>query len=175
LTAQAEGIVAADFFHLDTVLGKRLYAMAFLEHGTRKLHISGVTSHPTRDWTVQQARNVVGELGTRMEALRFVLRDRDTKYGASFDAVFQSEGMDVLLSAPWAPRMNAHCERVIGTVRREALDPVLIMNEAHAQRVLAEYQDHYNAHRPHQSRNQQPPDAASEPSRANHLASRRLL
>ncbi|MDJ0346425.1 integrase core domain-containing protein [Streptomyces sp. H10-C2] len=175
LTAQAEGIIAADFFHLDTVLGKRLYAMAFLEHGTRKLRITGVTSRPTRAWTVQQARNVAGELGTRMETLRFVLRDRDAKYDASFDAVFRSEDVDVLLSAPRVPRMNAHCERVIGTVRREALDHVLIMNEAHAQRVLAEYQDHYNAHRPQQSRNQQPPGAVREPTRANDPDSRRLL
>ena len=87
LTAQAEGIIAADFFHIDTVLGKRLYALAFFEHGTRRQHITGVTAHPTRDWTVQQARNLAGELGARMESLRFLLRDRDGKYGDAFDAV----------------------------------------------------------------------------------------
>ncbi|WP_240503218.1 transposase, partial [Streptomyces prasinopilosus] len=81
-----------------------------------------------------------------------MLRDRDTKYTEAFDAVFQSEDVDVLLSAPRAPRMNAHCERVIGTIRREALDHVLIVNEAHARRVLGRYQDHYNGHRPHQAR-----------------------
>ncbi|MGR8012109.1 integrase core domain-containing protein [Streptomyces hypolithicus] len=177
LTAQAEGIIAADFFHVDTVLGTRLYAMAFLEHGSRKLHITGVTSHPTRAWTLQQARNLADNLGTRMESLRFVLRDRDAKYDASFDAVFQSEDIDVLLSAPQAPRMNACCERVIGTVRREALDHVLITSEAHARRVLAEYQSHYNGHRPHQSRNQQPPDAQEQPASAStdDLGNRRLL
>ncbi|WP_369405348.1 integrase core domain-containing protein [Streptacidiphilus melanogenes] len=93
---------------------------------------------------------------------QFVLRDRDSKYTEAFDAVFEAEDIDVLLSAPRAPRMNAYCERVIGTIRREVLDHVLVMNEAHARRVLAEYQDHYNAHRPHRSRDQRPPEAAHQ-------------
>ncbi|CAL9327841.1 hypothetical protein SUDANB15_00007 [Streptomyces sp. enrichment culture] len=163
LTAQAEGIIAADFFHLDTVLGKRLHVPAFLEHGTRRLHLTGVTAQPTGQWAVQQARNLAADFGTRMESLRFMLRDRDTKYTEAFDAVFQSEDVDVLLSAPRAPRMNAHCERVIGTIRREALDHVLIVNEAHARRVLGRYQDHYNGHRPHQALDQLPPDVSEEP------------
>ena len=184
LTAQAEGIIAADFFHVDTVLGTRLYAMAFLEHGTLPqpsaggapcLHITGVTTHPTGQWATQQARNLAADLGTRMESLRFVLRDRDTKYTESFDAIFQSEDMDVLLSAPRAPRMNAHCERVIRTIRREALDHVLIINQAHARRVLTEYQDHYNRHRPHQARAQRPTDTAEQPTTIEDLNGRRLL
>ena len=160
LTAQAEGIIAADFFHIDTITGKRLYALAFLEHGNRKLHITGVTAHPTAQWAVRQARNLTADLGSRVDSLRFVLRDRDSKYTGAFDAVFEAEGIDVLLSAPRAPRMNAHCERVIGTIRREALDHVLVINEAHARRVLTEYQQHYNNHRPHRSRDQRPPGAA---------------
>jgi hypothetical protein len=128
----SSGIVAADFFHIDTITGRRLYALAFLEHGTRRLHITGVTAHPTAQWAVQQARNLTADLGARVESLRFVLRDREGKYTDSFDAVFEAEGIDVLLSAPQAPRMNAHCERAIGTIRREALDHVLVMNEVHA-------------------------------------------
>jgi transposase InsO family protein len=175
LTAQAEGIIAADFFHMDTVLGTRLYAMAFLEHGTRRLHVTGVTRHPTGEWATQQARNLAADLGTRVESLRFILRDRDTKYTASFDAVFEAEEMDVLLSAPRAPRMNAHCERVIGTVRREVLDHVLVLNDAHARRVLAEYRDHYNGHRPHRARAQRPPDVVEQPAPVHDLDGRRLL
>ncbi|MFE7113051.1 integrase core domain-containing protein [Streptomyces sp. NPDC057575] len=163
LTAQAEGIIAADFFHIDTVLGKRLYALAFLEHGTRRLHITGITANPTREWTVQQARNLAADLGIRMESLRFLLRDRDGKCGEAFDFVFEAEEIQILRSAPRAPRMNAHCERVIGSIRREALDHVLILNEAHARKVLAVYQSHYNEHRPHQARTQLPPDAQNQP------------
>jgi transposase InsO family protein len=175
LTAQAEGILAADFFHIDTALGTRMYAIAFLEHGTRRLHITGVTRHPTGAWATQQARNVAADLGTRMESLRFALRDRDTKYTESFDAIFQSEDMDILISAPRVPRMNAHCERVIRTIRHEALDHVLIINQAHARRVLTEFQDHYNRHRPHQARAQRPPDAAEQPTIIDDLNGRRLL
>ncbi|WP_307821714.1 integrase core domain-containing protein [Streptomyces coffeae] len=157
---------------IDTALGHRLYALAFLEHGTRRLHI---TDPPSREWAVQQARNVAADLGVRTESLRFLLRDRDGKYGSAFDAVFQAEDMDVPLSAPRAPRMNAHCERVIGTIRREALDHVLIMNEAHARHVLADFQRLYNTHRPHRSRNQRPPDAQDQPATVHDPGSRRLL
>lgn len=174
LTAQAEGILAVDFFHIDTVLGRRLYALTFLEHGTRRLHITGVTANPTRHWTLQQARNLAADLGKRMESLRFLLRDRDGKYGAAFDAVFEAEELDVIKSAARAPRMNAHCERVIGSIRREVLDHVLILNEAHARQVLAAYQQHHNEHRPHQARNQLPPNAHEQPAATN-IDSPRLL
>ncbi|GAA3438603.1 integrase core domain-containing protein [Kutzneria kofuensis] len=107
-------------------------------------------------------RNLARDLGGRVESLRFLLRDRDSKYTASFDGVFAAEEMKVLLSAPQAPRMNGHCERVIGTLRLEVLDHVLTMNEAHTGRVLAAYRDHYNRHRPHRSRYQQPPDAQEQ-------------
>ncbi|MFS8102124.1 transposase [Lentzea alba] len=129
----------------------------FLEHGTRRLHTTGVTTHPTQDWTVQQARNLAADLGTRMESLRSLLHDRDGKYGKTFDTVFEAEELRVIKSAPQAPRMNAHCERVIGTLRRELLDHGLITGEAHARHVLKTYQEHYNRHRPHQARDQLPP------------------
>lgn len=175
LTTQAEGIIAADFFHVDTITGRRLYALAFLEHHTRKLRITGVTAHPTAQWALQQARNLASDLDSRVESLRFLLRDRDRKYTVSFDAVFAAEEMKVLLSAPQAPRMNAHCERVIGTIRREVLDHVLIMNEAHAEQVLAEYQEHYNRHRPHRSRDQRPPDVQEHPCSVRDFEARRLV
>ncbi|MFE9975695.1 integrase core domain-containing protein [Streptomyces hirsutus] len=100
---------------------------------------------------MQQARNLAADLGMRMKSLRFLLRDRDGKYGAAFDMVLEAEELEVILSAPRVPRMNAHCERIIGSIRREMLDHVLIVNEAHARQVLAAYRRHYNTHRPHQA------------------------
>ncbi|QMU80515.1 transposase family protein [Streptacidiphilus sp. PB12-B1b] len=175
LTAQAQVIVAADFFHLDTALGQRLYAMAFLEHGTRRLHLTPVTAHPSGQWAVQQAREFTTALADRGERIRFLLRDRDTKYTTSFDAVFTAENTEILLTAPRAPKMNAHCERVIGTIRREALDHILIMNASHATKVLAEFADHYNRHRPHRSRGQLPPDASQQTPPTIDIRNRQLL
>jgi transposase InsO family protein len=175
LAAQTEGIIAADFFHVDTALGTRLYALAFLEHSTRRLRITGITTHPTRDWTVQQARNLAADLGTRMESLRFLLRDRDGKYGEAFDTIFEAEELRVIKSAPQAPRMNAHCERIIGTIRREVLDHILVTGEAHARHVLAAYEIHYNTHRPHQARDQLPPAAQEQPAATHDLEPCTLL
>jgi putative transposase len=175
LTNQAQGIVAVDFFHLDTVFGNRLYALAFLEHGTRRLHITGVTTHPTRDWALQQARNLAPDLGTRVDSMRFLLRDRDDKYSPAFDAVFQAEEINILKSAPRAPRMNAHCERIIRTLRREVCDHVLVLNDSHAREILARYQRHYNEHRPHQARHQRPPHEDRQPATVHDLDTHRLL
>ncbi|MBP2329289.1 transposase InsO family protein [Kibdelosporangium banguiense] len=175
LANQARGILAADFFHLDTALGKRLYALVLLEHGTRRLHIAGITEHPTQDWTTQQARNLTTDLGTELGALRFLLRDRDRKYSAAFDAVFQAEDINLLTSAPQAPKMNAHCERLIRTLRNEVCDHMLILNETHARHVLAEYQRHYNQHRPHQARQQRPPEPHPQHERTHGVNARTLL
>ncbi|MFE7015709.1 integrase core domain-containing protein [Streptomyces sp. NPDC057651] len=98
-----------------------------------------------------------------MGSPHFLLRDRDTKYTRSFDAVFTADDVEILLSPPRAPRVDAICEGVVGTLRRELLDRILICNEAHAQAALAEYVRHYNGHRPHQSRQQLPPDSDELP------------
>jgi putative transposase len=110
-----------------------------------------------------------------MECLRFLLRDRDGKYSQSFNAVVQAEELRVIKSAPRAPRMNAHCERVIGSIRREVLDHILITGEAHARQVLKTYEAHYNRHRPHQARDQLPPEAREHPTTVHDLDARRLL
>jgi transposase InsO family protein len=175
LTAQADGVIACDFLHIDLVDLRRVYALVFLEHGTRRLHVAGVTAHPTAEWTVQQARNLAVELGVRFDSLRFLVRDRDGKYTESFDAVFAADGIETLKTAPRAPRMNAHCERVIGTLRREVLDHVLVWNETHARRVLDVYARHYNQHRPHQARGQLPPLVAEHPVPLGDPATDRLL
>jgi hypothetical protein len=174
LTSQAHAIIAVDFFHIDTALGNRLYALVFLEHATRRLHVAGVTSHPTRDWTAQQARNLATNLGTRVGSIRFLLRDRDGKYSPAFDAVFQSEEISVLQTAPQAPRMNAHCERVIRTLRHELCDHMLVLNEAHARLLLATYEQHYNNHRPHQTRSQLPPNRDQQPAAIHDLRVHRV-
>jgi hypothetical protein len=106
----------------------------------RRIHVGGVTAHPTSDWTVQQARNLAFSLDERFEAVRFLIRDRGSNFTASFDAVFQATGATILRCAVQAPRMNAICERLVGTLRREFLDRVLILSEAHLRAVLTEYQ-----------------------------------
>jgi len=118
LRAQAAGIVAVDFLHVDTVLLKRIYVLVFIEHGTRRMHLGGVTAHPTGDWSVQQARNLALTLGERFEDIRFLIRDRGSNFTASFDAVFQAAGTRIVRTAVQAPRMNAICERLVGTLRR---------------------------------------------------------
>jgi putative transposase len=150
LTDQVQCVIAFDFVHIDLLDLRRVYALVFLEHGTHRLHIAGVTAHPTASWTVPQAGTLASELGAHVDSLRFLIRDRDAKYTGSFDAVFAADGIETLKTAPRAPRMNAHCERIIGTLRREALDQLLIWNETHARRVLDAHARHYNQDRPHQ-------------------------
>ena len=143
---------------MGTVLLKRIYVLVFIEHGTRRMHLGGVTANPTGEWAVQQARNLALALGERFENFRFLVRDRGSNFTRSFDAVFQANGTRILLTAVQAPRMNATCERLLGTLRRELLDRILILSEAHLRAVLIEYQVHYNSARPHQGIAQRVPD-----------------
>ena len=158
LHAQATGIVAVDFLHVDTVLLRRLHVLVFIEHGTRRMHLGGVTANPTGEWTVQQARNLALTLDERFEDIKFPVRDRGSNFTASFDAVFQATGARILRTAVQAPRMNATCERLVGTLRREILDRMLILGGRHLHAVLTEYQAHYNTARPHQGIAQRVPD-----------------
>ena len=121
--SQAAGILAVDFFHVDTVLLKRLYVLVFIEHGTRRMHLGGVTASPTGEWTVQQARNLALTLGEGLGGIRFLIRDRGSNFTASFDAVFQAAGTRILRTAVQAPRMNAICERLAGTPAARASGP----------------------------------------------------
>ena len=148
--AQAAGILAVDFLHVDTVLLKRLYVLVFIGDGTRRMHLGGVTAHPTGEWTVQQARNLALTLDERFKDIKFLIHDRGSNFTASFDGVFQATGATILRTAVQAPRMNGICERLVGTLRRELLDRVLILGDAHLRAVLTEYQTHYNIARPHQ-------------------------
>jgi transposase InsO family protein len=163
LHAQAAGILAADFLHVDTMALSRLYVLVFIEHGTRRMHIGGITAHPTGEWTVQQARNLALDLGDRFEDFRFLIRDRGSNFTASSDAVFQAAGTTILRTAVRAPRMNAICERLIGTLRRELLDRTMILSQSHLRAVLTDYQEHYNTARPHQGLGQRVPEGGPCP------------
>jgi putative transposase len=163
LAAQAHAIIACDFLVVETVLLKRLYALVFIEHGTRRLHLAGVTAHPIGAWTVQQARNLAMDVSDRLGTLRFLIHDRDPLFTTAFGEVFKAEGLRIITTAARTPRMNAICERVIGTLRRELLDRILVLGERHLDLVIREYSTHYHRHRPHQSRQQRPPDIETQP------------
>ena len=165
LHTQAAGILAVDFLHVDTVLLTRLYVLVFIEHGTRRMHLGGITANPTGEWTVQQARNLALTLGERFEDIRFLLRDHGSNFTPSFDAVFRATGTRILRTAVQAPRMNATREHLVGTLRREVLDRVLILGERHLRAVLTEYQVHYNTARPHQGITQRVPDEEPDATR----------
>ena len=158
LSAQAKTIAAVDFFHVDTVFLRRLYVLFVIEHHNRRVHLAGVTAHPTAAWTVQQARNILMDLGERTDGLKFLIRDRDAKYTAPFDAVFTAAGMRIIKTPVQAPRANAICERWIASARRECTDSILIAGRRHLHHILSEYADHYNTHRPHRALSQRPPD-----------------
>ena len=145
LTAQARGILAADFVHVGTVLLRRLYALIVIEHGNRRAHLAGITADPDGAWTTQAARNFLMDLGQRAASVKFLIRDRAGQFTGSFGAVFQAEGIRILANPPQAPRANAICERMIGTLRRELFDRLLIVNEHHLRRVLVVYLRHYLA------------------------------
>jgi putative transposase len=127
------------------------------------VHLAGITAHPTGDWVTQQARNLLMELGDRADRFRLLIRDRDSKFTAAFDAVFAGADIRIIRTPVRAPRANAIAERFIGTLRRECLDHLLITGPRHLDIVLREYMQHYNAHRPHRSLHQRPPEGGTRP------------
>jgi putative transposase len=157
LRSQAQGILALDFFTADLLNGTKVYVLAIIEHGTRRVRILGATEHPVESWVVQQARNLLMDLEDTGNRVKFVLHDRDASFTAAFDEVFRAAGVRIIRSAVQAPRMNSIMERWIGSCRRELLDRTLVWNQRHLMTVLREYEDFYNTHRPHRALNQAAP------------------
>jgi putative transposase len=151
LRSQAEAILACDFFTADLPGGTQAYVLAVIEHATRRIRILGVTLHPSGEWTAQQARNLIMDLGEQAHQIKFMIRDRGSNFTAAFDVVLAEAGIRTVLCNVRTPRMNAIAERWIGGCRRELLDRTLIWNQAHLRRILRLYEIHHNQHRPHRS------------------------
>ena len=153
LRSQAEAILACDFFTAGLLDGTLVYVLAVIEHASRRIRILGVTLHPTGDWTTQQARNLIMDLGCQAHRVKFMIRDRGSNYTAAFNAVLADAGIRTVLCNVQTPRTNAIAERWIGGCRRELLDRTLVWNQTHLRRILRQYETHHNGHRPHRSLN----------------------
>ncbi|MHB1518375.1 MAG: integrase core domain-containing protein [Acidimicrobiales bacterium] len=149
LRTQAKGISATDSFTVWTAGFRRLHVLFVIEIHSRAVHILGVSEHPTAAFVAQVARNLVGDLAERGRSFRFLIRDRDTKFTASFDEVLTSGHTEVIKTPVRSPRANAYAERWVRTVRSECLDWTLIAGRRHLEQVLADYVRHHNGHRPH--------------------------
>jgi putative transposase len=163
LRRQAASIIECDFLTVDTVFRKRFYILFFIELASRRVRIAGITANPDGAWVTQQARNLIMRLDDGRVPVRFLIRDRDSKFAASFDEVLRTEGIRVIKAPVRAPRARAHAERWIESLRRECLDRLLILGLRHLERVVRVYAEHYNGHRPHRSLAQRPPLAKPPP------------
>ncbi len=159
MRAQASSIIACDLFTVESVRLRTLHVLFFIDLHTRRVLIGGVTAGPANvTWCAQIARNLTDAREDRDTPVRFLVHDRDKRFGPTFDEVFRAEGIEIIRT-PWrAPKANAYAERFIRTVRTECLDRLLIVGERHLRRVLETYADHYNNQRPHRGRDLRPPN-----------------
>jgi transposase InsO family protein len=157
LRAQAKGILATDFFTVDTITLRRFYVLFVIEIDRRRVHLLGVTANPNGPWVTQVARNFASDIEGAGRSLRFLIRDRDAKFTTSFDAVLASIGIETIRSPVASPQANAFAERFVRTVREDCLDHLLVVSRRHLEAVLNEYFRHYNEARPHRSLELAPP------------------
>ena len=161
LSSQAQGVLALDFFTVETAWLRTVYVLFAIHLGSRRVHLLGVTRNPDSAWVTQQARNLA--VGERLKGIRFVIRDRDSKFSGPFDEVFRSAGVSIVKTPIRAPRANAFAERWVRTVRTECLDWMLIFGRRHLERVLRSYTGHYNGRRPHRGLELKTPDPPPDP------------
>ena len=161
LRAQADGMLACDFFTVETAWLRTLYVLFFVEHGSRRVHLAGVSANPDCVWMRQQARNLAIE--ERLANVRFLLHDRDAKFSGPFDELIRSEAVRVIKTPVRAPQANAIAERWVRSVRNECLDHLLIFGRRHLERVLRDYVTHFNDERPHRSLDLIPPAGSAQP------------
>jgi putative transposase len=152
-----------DFFTVDTVWLRRLYVLVFISIGSRHVEYFAITSMPDTAWMLQQARNLLMELDDHDRQVRFLIHDRDAKFPRAFDALLESDGVNVIRTPVRAPNANAHMERWVGTVRCECLDRLLIVGHGQLEYVLRVYVAHYNGERPHRALDLKPPDSTTRP------------
>jgi transposase InsO family protein len=162
LRTQAQSMIAVDFFTVETIWLQRLYVLFFIELGSRRVRLAGCTANPSGPWVTQQARQLAWTATERPMPLRFLIRDRDSKYTRELDTVFRNEGLEIIRTPVRAPKANAIAERFVRTVRSECLDWLLILNRRHLERVLRVLVHHYNGHRPHRSLDLTPPRRNSQ-------------
>jgi transposase InsO family protein len=158
LCTQAESVIAVDFFTVDTLSLQRLYVLFFIEIGSRRVHLAGCTAHPDGHWVTQQARQVAWTFVERPKPVRFLIRDRDSKFTSGFDAVFEAQETRVVRTPFQAPEANGIAERFVRTVRSECLDWLLILNAQHLAHTVKVFVNHYNSCRPHRSLGLIPPN-----------------
>ena len=156
LRQQAASMLACDFFTVETISLRRFYVLFFIELESRRVHLAGCTASPTGAWVTQQARNL--SFTGVFERMRFLIHDRDSKFTASFEEIFRSEGIRIIHTPIRAPQANAYAERFVRSVRAECLDWLLILGRRHLERVLRAYTAHYNRERPHRGLALQTPE-----------------
>jgi hypothetical protein len=157
VTEHADQLLAVDFFTVEMVWLRRLHVLFFIEVGSRRIHLCGCTRHTDKAWVFQQARNLAWKMQDGLLCPGVLLHDRDSKFPAAFDEVFQNEGVRVIRLPYRAPRSNAFAERWVGTARREVLDHHLIFGRRHLDHLLSQFVDHYHIARPHQGLRQRTP------------------
>jgi putative transposase len=154
---RSQAAVACDFATIDTAFLRRYHLLFFIDVTTREVFFAGITTNPTGAWTTQAARNLFLRHRDRLTDSRALVRDRGSQFIDAFDDVFAAEGLKILKTPIRTQVANTFAERWIGTLRRELLDRTIIWNQHQLERLVIDYIEHYNTHRPHRSLHQRPP------------------